>query len=150
MALPSSGQITLAQIYTEIYGSHTNQQADLQSLAIAAGFSTSNLSTATFYNYSHAPTPVLQVSPTRVFLNAVGGAIGDNTVDITGTNGNSWVASHDSWIIASPNSGTGDSVITITGLRYTESVARVGGVTINSLGGSAIIRVSQEGSGIPI
>lgn len=37
MALPSSGQLSLSDIYGEIYGSHTTQQASLHAMSLAAG-----------------------------------------------------------------------------------------------------------------
>lgn len=53
MALPASGQLTTAEIYEEVYQTtHTTQEISLYAMAIEAGFSTSNLSTATFYGYS--------------------------------------------------------------------------------------------------
>jgi len=67
MTLTGSGQLTTSEIYEEVYGtSHTTQEISLTAMAVEAGFSTSNCSTATFYGYTGVEPPGAPSSCTGV------------------------------------------------------------------------------------
>lgn len=76
MALPTSGQLSLSDIYSEVNGSHTSEQAALRTMSSEVGFSTPDY-VSDFYGYSSGIN--------RLVATAEGGLVG-----VSDDNGSNW------------------------------------------------------------
>jgi hypothetical protein len=90
--------------------------------------------------------PTLSVSPTSLSLAAAAGSSGTFNI----TSNTSWSVSDDqTWLSASPTSGSNNGTVTVTAQENTSDLARTGTVTVSGTGvSSQTVTVTQSGVGI--
>lgn len=146
MSLPSSGQLTFIQIYTEVYGVAPGTTA--MNLKTMYNYSTltpktTNISTADFYGYTR-PAATLSLSPTT-WTFVQGG--GNKVITVTASTGNSWLASSDrAWLTFSgSNSGIGNGSFTIVAAVNSDGPPdRTGTITVVSSAPDASVAITQS------
>jgi hypothetical protein len=148
MTLPPSGNpLSLSQIYAEIYGSHSTQQASLRSMSSAASKDIPD-AVSEFYNYDHSPA-TLSVSPTSLSINWLGHP---QSVSITATPSSlTWSTTISppaagDWLSRSPISGTGSGSMSISASQNT-GPPRIGTVDITASGVSGVVTVTANQAG---
>lgn len=142
MALPGSGQLTLRDIYVELYGSHTTQQAALRSMSSAASKSVPD-SISEFYGYSAGCG--LSVYPTYLIASQMGG-----TVSTYVTASSSWVVYLYDWygmISSYTTSGSGSGWINFSVNYNFYSSTRNASATIECGSEYDYVDICQNGYG---
>lgn len=147
MALPSSGQISLSDIYAEINGSHSTQQCSLRSLSSSASKTTPD-AISEFHGYSSAS---LSVSPSLISFNYNGllcSYSSTSYVTVTASSGNSWTATRSAtWIFISSSSGTGNGGFGVSVSSNGGTLSRFGSVTVSSDAPDKTVSIDQTGQG---
>jgi len=144
MTLPSSGQLTLKQIYQEIYGLHTNQQISMRAMSAAAEKNQPD-TFSEFYGYSH-----FTLDPTSLDYDFEGAPCfitGDVDVSINVGLGVRWtIKNYSSWIFPSHTTGTGPDTVGISVLSNSGS-ARMDSVDVSTSFAVKTFTVSQRANG---
>ena len=139
MTLPASGQLTMVDIWEEVYAdTHTTQQIDMSAIDTKTGIGTD---IASYYGYTLME---LSVSPDELTFDATGDPVDLDTVTVTATATNSWNAVNTgyTWITVTGGSGTGNGSFAVEMDAYVGG--RVGFVTVDSAAPDKLVRIIQS------
>lgn len=152
MTLPSSGELSLGDIATELGDSAPNSLGEMSD---TAGFTAPD-AVSDFYGYTHGGGATLSASPGSVGFESVStyvcGTSNDNqTITITASTGNSWTASvltGTSWVQINEvtngtANGTGNGSFTVDAARDLTETPRNGAIQIVSDAPTEYVAISQ-------
>jgi len=143
MTLPASGELSLADIYIEINGSHSTQQTSLRTMSSDASKTVPDL-VSDFYNYTHAPATVT-ASPSDILFDSMGNNL-DLDPEVTSTD--AWEASNNSggWCDSDEDGDDGDP-LNVTCTQNLSEEVRECTITLTIDGGADFyVEVCQDGT----